>query len=374
MQPHSETPEELSSLRDRIIGLGETSVHKSYYPELQERMEELERFRALLDEATDLIMVIRIANFQCVDMNHAFSSLLGYACTRRDPKDFFAIFPDEARDRMQAFMKTAAESPQQEKIETVIRTISGEFIEIELSLRLVTFHSERFGVIVARDIRERKKNESALLTAQKKLSLIYFLTRNDIKSKTFVVRAYLDVLRQIAKHPEETVVIEKLTHTTEQIQRDIEYAETYQDMGAQEPTWQHFNDVLLYAVSHLPPITISRKTVLTGIEIHADLLLEKGLMHLMEFIYMQGKASGEVTISHTESARGLHLIFEKQGAEILPGKKETLFLWNPEKNSAQNLFFIREILEITSIAIHETGNAGTLRFEILVPKEAYRFS
>ena len=102
MQPHSETPEELSSLRDRIIGLGETSVHKSYYPELQERMEELERFRALLDEATDLIMVIRIADFRCVDMNHAFSSLLGYTCTRQDPKDFFAIFPDEARDRMQA--------------------------------------------------------------------------------------------------------------------------------------------------------------------------------------------------------------------------------------------------------------------------------
>ncbi len=209
---------------------------------------------------------------------------------------------------------------------------------------------------------------------RKKLSLIYFLTRNDIKSKTFVVRAYLDVLRQIAKHPEETVVIEKLTHTTEQIQRDIEYAETYQDMGAQEPTWQHFNDVLLYAVSHLPPITISRKTVLTGIEIHADLLLEKGLMHLMEFIYMQGKASGEVAVSHTESARGLHIIFEKEGAEILPGKKDSLFLWNPEKNSAQNLFFIREILEITSIAIHETGDTGTLRFEILVPKEGYRFS
>lgn len=374
MQPHSETPEELSSLRDRIIGLGETSVHKSYYPELQERMEELERFRALLDEATDLIMVIRIADFQCVDMNHAFSSLLGYTCTRRNPKDFFSIFPEEARSRMQVFMNNAAESPHQEKIETVIQDIYGASIEIELSLRQVTFQTERFGVIVGRDIRDRKKNERALHTAQKKLSLIYYLTRNDIKSKTFVVRAYLDVLRQIAKHPEETSVIEKLTNTTEQIRRDIEYAETYQDMGAQEPIWQHFNDIFLYAVSHLPPITITRKTNLTGIDIYADLLLEKGLMHLMEFIYMQGKASGEVAVSHTESVRGLHIIFEKEGAEILPGNKDTLFLWNPEKNSAQNLFFIHEILEITSISIHETGDAHTLRFEILVPKGGYRFS
>jgi len=373
MQPHSEKPDELSSLRDRIIGLGETSVHKSYYPELQERMEELERFRAILDEATDLIMVIRIADQRCVDLNHAFSTLLGYTCSRRNTKDFFSIFPDEYKIRMQAFVKMAAESPHQEKIETVIRDSNGLLIEIELSLRLVTFHAELFGVIVARDIRERKKNERTLLTAQKKLSLIYYLTRNDIKSQIFVVRAYLDVLRQIAKHPNEAVVIDKLKETTEQIQRHIEYAETYQDMGAQEPRWQRFNEVFLYALSHLSPMTLSHKTNLTGIDIYSDLLLEKGLMHLMEFIYMQGKALGEVKISHVESEQGLRIILEKEGAGLLPNTKGNIFKWNPVKNSSQNLFFIHEILEITSIDIIESGDARTLRFEILVPKESYRF-
>lgn len=41
-KPSDETPD-WESQRDRIIGLGETSIRKSYYPELQQRIQELEK-------------------------------------------------------------------------------------------------------------------------------------------------------------------------------------------------------------------------------------------------------------------------------------------------------------------------------------------
>ena len=47
------------TLRDKIIGLGESSIQKSYYPELQKRLSELERFRALLDQSNDPIFLSR---------------------------------------------------------------------------------------------------------------------------------------------------------------------------------------------------------------------------------------------------------------------------------------------------------------------------
>jgi len=40
-------------VRDKLIGLGETSMRKNYYPELQRRLEELETFRSLLDKVND---------------------------------------------------------------------------------------------------------------------------------------------------------------------------------------------------------------------------------------------------------------------------------------------------------------------------------
>lgn len=49
-------------LRDRIIGLGEFSVRKSYYPELQNKVEELEknnsRLKALIDSIPDILLIM----------------------------------------------------------------------------------------------------------------------------------------------------------------------------------------------------------------------------------------------------------------------------------------------------------------------------
>ena len=54
-------PESLNNgqetLRERLIGLGERSHRKSYYPELQRRLEDLERFKAFLDHSNDAIFV-----------------------------------------------------------------------------------------------------------------------------------------------------------------------------------------------------------------------------------------------------------------------------------------------------------------------------
>jgi hypothetical protein len=43
MTEHSEKSPDWEAQRDRIIGLGETSIRKSYYPELQQRILELEK-------------------------------------------------------------------------------------------------------------------------------------------------------------------------------------------------------------------------------------------------------------------------------------------------------------------------------------------
>ena len=57
MNPPSDRPSDF--LRDKLIGLGETSLRKNYYPELQRRLEELESFRNLLDKVSDGILMVR---------------------------------------------------------------------------------------------------------------------------------------------------------------------------------------------------------------------------------------------------------------------------------------------------------------------------
>lgn len=62
--------------RLKIIGLGETSVRKSYYPQLQDRILELERFHALLDRSRELIILVELHSKMVVDFNATVCSVL----------------------------------------------------------------------------------------------------------------------------------------------------------------------------------------------------------------------------------------------------------------------------------------------------------
>jgi len=372
MQRQSDDPGNWDEMREHIIGMGESSIHKSYYPLLRERLLDLERFRALIDETNDLIFVIHTPDKPAVYANRACSILLGYPMESllSDPVDTFVASGE--REHFHAIVSSAAASRSQERIETFLLSMQGQQFPVELSIRVVTFDDVDYAVIVAHDIRDRRRYERALLQAQKKLNLINFFTRNEIQSQVFIVRAYLDVLRQIAKHPEEATIIGKLTSTLAEIQRHITFAENYRDVGAEEPLWQNFNEVLLLALSHLPPIVLFRKTNLKKIEILADQLLENGLVHLMEYLYLNGRINAEITITHTESDEGILFVLEKEGTGIPDDQKEKAFSWENSIDKTHSLFFIRQVLDITAISLRETGDSGHLRFEIQVPPGTFR--
>ena len=374
MNPHSDPGQDRTALRERIIGMGETSLHKSYFPLLQQRLAELERFRALIDETTEMILVVQVPENRCVDANHACTVRLGYTPSQLHEMDIFSLVAPAKRAQFRKVYAGTAATGTQETLETDLCTAQDQLIPAELTIRFVTFDRQIYGVIVARDISERIRYERELVSAQKKLNLINSLTRTDIKSQIFIVRAYLDVLRQIAKHPEEIAILDKLRDTTGEIQNHIELAENYQKLGMHAPRWQNFNEVLLYAISHLPPIPLNRTTGMDRLEILADPLLEKGLTHLMEYIYATGGIAEPVGISFMESENDLVITLQKTGPGIPPGQKDSLFVWAPAKTAGPNLFFIREILDMTGIRVEETGDSATLRFEIRVPRGGYRFS
>ncbi len=59
-------------LRKKIIGLGESSFKKSYYPELQKRNKEFELFKLIFEKTNDIIAIIKIDNRKFKYVNKAF--------------------------------------------------------------------------------------------------------------------------------------------------------------------------------------------------------------------------------------------------------------------------------------------------------------
>jgi signal transduction histidine kinase len=82
----------------------------------------------------------------------------------------------------------------------------------------------------------------------------------------------------------------------------------------------------------------------------------------------------EIAIRSLETPEGLILALEDNGSGVPDNEKERIFRREYFKNTGFGLFLGREILAITGLTISETGTPGNgARFEIFVPKGAYRF-
>jgi len=160
MNEHSDASGDWDALRARIIGLGEHSIRKSHYPELERRLVELERFRALLDESNDLIFLAQIPSGRFVDVNE---SALRQLATARDAllaMSLADLVPGAVWNEMALLFAEEGQNCQNERtVVTTLRSTRGD-LPVEISVRRVALGGVLYAVIVARDIGERLRAEA----------------------------------------------------------------------------------------------------------------------------------------------------------------------------------------------------------------------
>ncbi|WP_337997656.1 putative bifunctional diguanylate cyclase/phosphodiesterase [Oleispirillum naphthae] len=150
-------------LQGRIIGLGEESLKKSHYPELQERLRELERFRALFDLSSDIVLILDIAAERIADWNRTAQDALGHAA----PPPLSAIGAEEVLAFLREDHSGCAQRPEMcsRTIVTAFRRADGSRFPVEIAVSLRAGDAERLAIAVGRDITERMRTEQRLRQA-----------------------------------------------------------------------------------------------------------------------------------------------------------------------------------------------------------------
>ena len=250
-----------------------------------------------------------------------------------------------------------------QEIEGSRRSYEGRFIPL--------LDSQVIGIF--RDITDRKAGETALRQANAKLQLLSGITRHDILNSLTALSAYQQLAMEISADPIMLGYLEKQDGVTRQIQTLIEFTRFYQKIGVTAPVWQDVHEILTRIVQQLDTQGIPVIYDLQGIEIYADPLLERAFFNLIENSVRHGERATRIQFGYGESPSGLTLTCEDDGAGIAPDDKENIFLKGGGSHSGLGLFLVREILNITDLAIRETGEHGRgARFEISIPPGNYR--
>ena len=211
-------------------------------------------------------------------------------------------------------------------------------------------------------------------STNKKLNLLNSITRHDILNQLTVLLGYLEITQMETKDPHLLEYIKREKNSALTIKRQIEFTKEYQDIGVNTAIWQNVKDTFIKAFSLLDIMGISIDIKLDGLFIYADPLLEKVFYNFIDNSKRHGENVTEICSSYIVKNSELILIYEDNGVGIPTQEKEKVFELGFGKNTGFGMFIAGDILAMTGLSVKETGIPGAgARFEILVPKSAYKF-
>ncbi|HIJ07153.1 MAG: Sensor histidine kinase, GAF domain-containing [Methanomicrobiales archaeon 53_19] len=190
------TREEQLRLREKILGLGETSFRKSYYPELRIRLLELERFRFILDQVNVGIMIIDPKTKSIVDLNEETCRLLN-----KQQKELRGMRLSECLDRTSVLHPEMPDIGDGVAIIRELPSPDGESITLEITMHHVIFGGEEYRIAIIRDITRQRAAEEAIIRTKEMFESVIRISAVQDAGEEEILSA---TLSEVAKLTEST--------------------------------------------------------------------------------------------------------------------------------------------------------------------------
>ncbi|WP_243366905.1 PAS domain-containing sensor histidine kinase [Fundidesulfovibrio soli] len=170
--PGPEAPGNRDATRDKLIGLGERSMRKSYYPELRERMEQLERFRQLLDIASDLIFLVNADTTVIADLNRTACDKTGLAREQLLGSRLSSLLGERSFSTLTDLNNPQTPGGRGAAFISSLPQPGGGRFPVEVSVSVLGVGKQTMAVVVARDVTVRLRAQAELRHARDLLRTI----------------------------------------------------------------------------------------------------------------------------------------------------------------------------------------------------------
>ncbi len=168
--------EDREELRRKILGLGDTSMHKTQYSSLRQRLTELERFRSLVDLSSDLLFVLENPSGRILDISASACEHLSIDRASLLSATFADLVPDATWQQMLVLFDELSNGPKRSAFINA-ELSNGELgrkVPVEIAIQILRVGDSTYSILAARDITERRKSEQALSENQQRLRAIVY--------------------------------------------------------------------------------------------------------------------------------------------------------------------------------------------------------
>ena len=382
----------LYDTKGSVIGAIETIRDITNRKQAEDALQKSEeQFRTVFEKG-QLGMVMVDEKFRFLKINPMFCSMLGYSLEELLHKTFTEITHPEhiAEDISQVQRLHEGKISEYSTDKRYIKK-NGDVFWASVVASAVRDREGRFLYYIAliTDITERKEIDSIyeqsnlaatrfaedIKRVNDKLNLLNSITRHDILNQLTAILGYLEMMQMKFPEPSLQEYIDKEIHAARNIETQIKFTKEYQDIGIESPGWFNVRKIIVSNAANLPLSTVRLVVHFDNLEIFADPLFEKVFYTLLENALRHGKTVTGIEFSYRMQGEDLVVVYQDNGEGIPAEYKEAILQRKFFKHTGFGLYLSRTILGITGMTIRENGEPGKgARFEILVPKGAFRFT
>jgi PAS domain S-box-containing protein len=335
--------------------------------------ESMQRYRAIVDNASEGILLVSRTTRTIIEANPASIRLFGYT-----PGELSGMSVDDliaTRDWQEGSWAERICTSAGWSGEVQFRCRDGSLREVEFTSRIIYQEgTPALTCMVAHDVTDRKRAEVAVRLAHRKLNLLSSITRHDILNQLTVLSGYLELSGTVFTNTRLREYVDKEKKAATAIRRMIDFTKDFEEIGQQKSGWHKADAIIrqLVKTANFPAIMLDSR--IGGLELYADPLIERVFNNLLDNAVRHGEHVKKITVTAEPADSGLVVRWEDDGVGVPDTEKKRIFERGFGKNTGLGLFLAREILDLTGISIRETGTFGSgARFEMIVPFGSFRY-
>ena len=178
-----------------VIGIPAIGLLMASIVERRALAQERERFRAVLDDATDAVRVVDGDTHRIIDCNRADCDLSGLARAQLVGRDSREFWPSPAAEAPAAG-PAAAPGSVARALGVPFQTASGRLLAVDSTRRVVAYRGRRYEIIIYRDAAERLAGEEARREAAslRSVNLLAQAAAHEINNPLAIIMGYIQML------------------------------------------------------------------------------------------------------------------------------------------------------------------------------------